>query len=307
MLRYIVQRALQAVPVLVGITVVTFLMLHLVPGDPVLLFAGDKPMTDEQAAEIRHQLGLDRPLLTQYEDYTAHLARGDLGRALRSQRPVLASILEVLPATAQLTLAALGLAVALGLALGVVAALAHRTWLDTAAMAVAILGVSMPVFYSSLLLLMLFSFTLGWFPATGEGGLDHLILPATALGLISSAVLARLVRSGLLGVLRQDYIVTASAKGLSRRLVVWRHALRNALIPVITMVGLQLGALLGGAVVTETIFSRPGLGRLAVDAILNRDFPLVQGTVLVAAVVYVAVNLLVDIAYAAVDPRIRYG
>ena len=307
MLRYITQRALQAVPVLVGITVVTFLMLHLVPGDPVLLFAGDKPMTDAQAAEIRHQLGLDRPLLTQYEDYAAHLLRGDLGRALRSQRPVLASILEVLPATVQLTLAALGLAVALGLALGVVAALAHRTWLDTAAMALAILGVSMPVFYSSLLLLMLFSFTLGWFPATGEGGLDHLILPATALGLISSAVLARLVRSGLLGVLRQDYIVTASAKGLSRRLVVWRHALRNALIPVITMLGLQLGALLGGAVVTETIFSRPGLGRLAVDAILNRDFPLVQGAVLVAAVVYVAVNLLVDIAYAAVDPRIRYG
>ncbi|HEV2282111.1 MAG TPA: ABC transporter permease [bacterium] len=307
MLRYIGQRALQAVPVLVGITVVTFLMLHLVPGDPVLLFAGDKPMSDAQAAEIRHQLGLDRPLLTQYEDYVGHLLRGDLGRALRSQRPVLASILEVLPATVQLTLAALGLAILFGLALGVVAALAHRTWLDTAAMAVAILGVSMPVFYSSLLLLMLFSFTLGWFPATGEGGLDHLILPATALGLISSAVLARLVRSGMLGVLRQDYIVTARAKGLSRALVLWRHALRNALIPVITMLGLQLGALLGGAVVTETIFSRPGLGRLAVDAILNRDFPLVQGTVLVAAFVYVAVNLLVDVAYAAVDPRIRYG
>ncbi|HEV2439367.1 MAG TPA: ABC transporter permease [bacterium] len=262
-------------------------------------------MSEAQAAEIRHQLGLDRPLLTQHEDYAAHLLRGDLGRALRSQRPVLDSILEVLPATAQLTLAALGLATLLGLALGVVAALAHRTWLDTAAMGMAILGVSMPVFYSSLLLL-LFSFTLGWFPATGQGGLDHLILPATALGLISSAVLARLVRSGMLGVLRQDYIVTARAKGLSRRLVVWRHALRNALIPVITMLGLQLGALLGGAVVTETIFSRPGLGRLAVDAILNRDFPLVQGTVLVAAVVYVAVNLLVDIAYAAVDPRIRY-
>ena len=307
MLRYIGERALQAVPVLVGITVVTFLMLHLVPGDPVLLFAGEKPMSEAQAAEIRHQLGLDRPLLTQYEDYAAHLLRGDLGRALRSQRPVLESILEVLPATVQLTLSALGLAIALGLALGVLAALAHRTWLDTAAMGVAILGVSMPVFYSSLLLLLLFSFTLGWFPATGQGGFDHLILPATALGLISSAVLARLVRSGMLGVLRQDYIVTARAKGLSRALVVWRHALRNALIPVITMLGLQLGALLGGAVVTETIFSRPGLGRLAVDAILNRDFPLVQGTVLVAAVVYVVVNLVVDIAYAAVDPRIRYG
>jgi peptide/nickel transport system permease protein len=307
MLRYIGERALQTVPVLVGITIVTFLMLHLVPGDPVLLFAGDKPMTEERAAEIRHQLGLDRPLLTQYEDYAGHLLRGDLGRALRSQRPVRDSIFEVLPATVQLTLAALVLATALGLVLGVVAALAHRTWLDTAAMGVAILGVSMPVFYSSLLLLLFFSFTLGWLPATGEGGLDHLILPAAALGLISSAVLARLVRSGMLGVLRQDYIVTARAKGLSRTLVVWRHALRNALIPVITMLGLQLGALLGGAVVTETIFSRPGLGRLAVDAILNRDFPLVQGTVLIAAVVYVMVNLLVDVAYAAVDPRIRYG
>ncbi|HLW49148.1 MAG TPA: ABC transporter permease [bacterium] len=307
MLRYIGERALHTVPVLVGISIITFLMLHLVPGDPVLLFAGDKPMTEEQAAAIRHQLGLDRPLLVQYEDYAGHLLRGDLGRALRSQRPVRDSILEVLPATVQLTLAALALATALGLALGIAAALAHRTWLDTAAMGVAILGVSMPVFYSSLLLLLFFSFTLGWLPATGEGGLDHLILPATALALVSSAVLARLVRSGMLGVLRQDYIVTARAKGLSRALVVRRHALRNALIPVITMLGLQLGALLGGAVVTETIFSRPGLGRLAVDAILNRDFPLVQGTVLVAAVVYVLVNLLVDIAYAAVDPRIHYG
>src|SRR5579864_2755641 len=307
MLRYIGERALHTVPVLVGISIITFLMLHLVPGDPVLLFAGDKPMTEEQAAAIRHQLGLDRPLLVQYEDYAGHLLRGDLGRALRSQRPVRDSILEVLPATVQLTLAALALATALGLALGIAAARAHRTWLDTAAMGVAILGVSMPVFDSSLLLLLFFSFTLGWLPATGEGGLDHLILPATALALVSSAVLARLVRSGMLGVLRQDYIVTARAKGLSRALVVRRHALRNALIPVITMLGLQLGALLGGAVVTETIFSRPGLGRLAVDAILNRDFPLVQGTVLVAAVVYVLVNLLVDIAYAAVDPRIHYG
>jgi ABC-type dipeptide/oligopeptide/nickel transport system permease component len=273
----------------------------------VLLFAGDKPMSAAQAAMIRHELGLDRPLAVQYEEYAGRLLRGDLGRALRSQRPVLDSILEVLPATVQLTLAALAIATAIGLALGVAAALAHRTWLDTAAMGIAILGVSMPVFYSSLLLLLFFSFTLGWLPATGEGGLDHLILPATALALVSSAVLARLVRSGMLGVLRQDYIVTARAKGLSRALVVRRHALRNALIPVITMLGLQLGALLGGAVVTETIFSRPGLGRLAVDAILNRDFPLVQGTVLVAAVVYVLVNLLVDIAYAAVDPRIHYG
>jgi peptide/nickel transport system permease protein len=306
MLRYIVQRIGQLVPILVGISGITFLMLHLVPGDPVLIFAGDKPLTEERAAEIRHQLGLDRPIWIQYWDYAIHAAQGNLGRGLRSQRPVLDSILEVVPSTAQLTLAALALATVVGVTLGIVAALAHGTWVDTAAMTVAILGVSMPVFYSSLLLILLFSFTLGWFPATGQGGVERLVMPATALGLISSAVLARLVRSGMLGVLRQEYIMTARAKGLAPRAVVLRHALKNALIPTITMLGLQLGALLGGAVVTETIFSRPGVGRLAVDAILSRDFPLVQGTVLFASVAYVLVNLVVDISYAAVDPRIHY-
>lgn len=307
MLGYITNRLLQLIPVLIGISVLTFLMLHFIPGDPVLVFAGDKPLTEERAAQIRHQLGLDRPIWVQYWDYVSHVARGDLGRGLRSQRPVLNSILEVVPGTAQLTLVALALATAAGVTLGILAALAHGTWLDTTVMAFAILGISMPVFYSSLLMIFLFSFTLGWLPATGQGGLERLIMPATALGLISSAVLARLVRSGMLGVLRQEYIVTAQAKGLARRVVVLRHALKNALIPTITMLGLQLGALLGGAVVTETIFSRPGVGRLAVDAILSRDFPLVQGTVLFAAVAYVLVNLIVDIAYAAVDPRIRYG
>ncbi|HLW60338.1 MAG TPA: ABC transporter permease [bacterium] len=307
MVRYIVQRALQLIPILIGISVLTFLMLHLVPGDPVLIFAGDKPMTEERAAEIRHQLGLDRPIWVQYWDYATHAVRGDLGRGLRSQRPVLDSILEVVPGTTELTLAALAIAAAAGVTLGVVAALMHGTWVDTAAMAFAILGVSMPVFYLSLLMIFFFSFTLGWLPATGQGGLERLIMPATALGLISSAVLARLVRSGMLAVLRQEFIVTARAKGLAPRAVVWRHALKNALIPTITMLGLQLGALLGGAVVTETIFSRPGVGRLAVDAILARDFPLVQGTVLFAAVAYVLVNLLVDVSYAVVDPRIHYG
>ena len=306
MLRYIIQRLLQLIPILIGISVLTFLMLHLIPGDPVLIFAGDKPMTEERAAEIRHQLGLDRPLWVQYGDYAAHALRGDLGRGLRSQRPVLDSILEVAPGTTQLTLAALALATLLGMTLGILAALARGTWLDTAAMTFAILGVSMPVFYSSLLMILLFSFTLGWLPATGQGGVERLVMPATALGLISAAVLARLVRSGMLAVLRQEYVVTARAKGLAPRVVVLRHALKNALIPTITMLGLQLGALLGGAVVTETIFSRPGVGRLAVDAILSRDFPLVQGTVLFTAVAYVLVNLLVDISYAAIDPRVRY-
>jgi peptide/nickel transport system permease protein len=306
MLSYISQRLLQAIPVLIGISVLTFLMLHLVPGDPVLIFAGDKPMTEERAAELRHQLGLDRPLWVQYWDYASHALRGDLGRGLRSQRPVLDSIVEALPSTLELTFAALLVAAIVGVILGIIAAVAHSTWLDTAAMSFALLGVSVPVFYSSLLLILFFSFRLGWFPATGQGGLERLVLPATALGLASAAALARLVRSSMLEVLSQEYIVTARAKGLARGAVIMRHALKNALIPTVTMLGLQLGALLGGAVVTETIFSRPGLGRLAIDAIAGRDFPLIQGTVLFAAVTYVLVNLVVDVLYAAIDPRIRY-
>lgn len=303
---YIAQRLLHAIPVLIGISVLSFLMLHVIPGDPVQVFAGDKPLTPERAAELRHVYGLDRPLVVQYLDYASHALQGDLGVALRSQRPVLDSILEVLPSTAQLTLAALALAAMLGISAGIAAAVAHGTWLDTAVMAVAMVGISTPIFYSSLLLILLFSFTLAWLPATGQGGVERLIMPAAALGLSSAAVLARLVRSSMLEVLRQEYVTTARAKGLQPALVIVRHALKNALIPAVTMLGLQLGALLGGAVVTETIFSRPGVGRLAVDAILGRDFPLVQGTVLVAACVYVLVNLAVDISYAVIDPRIRY-
>jgi peptide/nickel transport system permease protein len=303
---YIVQRLVQAVPVLIGISVLTFLMLHLIPGDPVTVFAGDKPLTPQRADELRHQYGLDRPLWVQYADYAGNALRGNLGASLRSQRPVLDAILEALPSTAQLTLTALALAAVVGTTWGITAAVAHGTWLDTAVMAVAMLGISTPVFYSSLLLILLFSFTLAWLPATGQGGVERLIMPALALGISSSAVLARLMRSSMLEVLHQEYITTAQAKGLARQLVILRHALKNALIPAVTMLGLQLGALLGGAVVTETIFSRPGIGRLAVDAILNRDFPVVQGTVLFAACDYVLVNLAVDESYAVIYPRIRY-
>ena len=306
MISYITQRLLQAIPVLIGISLLTFAMLHLVPGDPVLIFAGDKPITPERAAEIRHQLGLDRPLWVQYWDYASHALRGDLGVGLRSQRPVRDSSLEALPSTLELTAAALLVAAVLGVLLGIIAAVASGSWLDTIAMSAAMLGVSVPVFYSSLLLILFFSFRLGWVPATGQGGLNRLVLPATALGFASAAALARLVRSSMLEVLGQEYIVTARAKGLAERAVILAHALKNALIPTVTMLGLQLGALLGGAVVTETIFSRPGLGRLAVDAISSRDFPLIQGTVLFAAVAYVLVNLAVDVLYAVIDPRIRY-
>ena len=307
MFHYVSQRLLQAVPVLIGISILTFAMLHLVPGDPVSIFAGDKPLTIERAAELRHQLGLDQPLWVQYRDYAGHALCGNLGVGLRGRRPVIDSILEALPSTLELTGAALLVAAIVGIALGIVAAVAHGTWIDTAAMSFAMLGVSVPVFYSSLLLILLFSFRLGWFPATGQGGLERLALPATALGLASAAALARLVRSSMLEVLAQEYIVTARAKGLSGGAVIMRHGLKNALIPTVTMLGLQLGALLGGAVVTETIISRPGLGRLAVDAITSRDFPLIQGVVLFAAVLYVLVNLIVDVLYAVIDPRIRYG
>jgi len=306
MSRYITQRVIHLLPILIGISVVTFLMLHLIPGDPVLIFAGDKPLTEQRHEELRHELGLDRPLWAQYWTYVSGIAHGDLGVGLHSGRPVLDSIREAAPATAALTLSALGVAVVLGLGLGIAAALAHGTWFDTVTMTIAILGVSMPVFYLGLLMIIFFSFDLRWFPATGQGGFSHLAMPAAALGLVTSAVLARLVRSSMLAVLREDYVQTARAKGLPRAIVVLRHALKNALIPILTVLGLQLGALLSGAVVTETFFSRAGLGRLAVDAILNRDYSLVQGAVLFSALVYVIANLLVDVAYAAVDPRIRY-
>lgn len=307
MFRYTCERLLQAIPVLIGISVLTFAMLHLVPGDPVLIFAGDKPLTEERAAEIRHQLGLDRPLWVQYWDFASHAARGDLGVGLRSRRPVIDSILEALPSTLELTGAALLVAAVAGITLGIVAAIAHGTWIDTVAMSLAMVGISVPVFYSGLLLILFFSFRLAWFPATGQGGIGRLVLPAAALGLASAASLARLMRSSMLEELGQEYIVTARAKGLAGGAVIRRHALKNALIPTVTMLGLQLGVLLGGAVVTETIFSRPGLGRLAVDAIAGRDFPLIQGVVLFAAVVYVLINLIVDVLYAAIDPRIRHG
>ena len=306
MTTYVLRRIVQAVPVLLGISVFTFLMAHLTPGDPVYIFAGDRPLTEERADQIRHQYGLDKPLWVQYRDYMGDLLRGDLGSGLHSKRPVWDTIQEAMWPTIQLTLAGLVVAVVLGVALGILAAIFHNSWLDTGAMVVALLGVSMPIFYLGLLLLFAFSFNIHLFPATGTGGWKHLVLPAITVGFASSAYIARLVRSSMLEVLRQDYVVTARAKGLREGVVVARHALKNALIPVITFLGIQLAGLLTGAVVTETVFSRPGLGRVAVTAINNRDFPLIQGTVLITAVIYVLVNLVVDLSYAVIDPRIRY-
>jgi len=292
--------------VLWGVTTLVFLATHILPGDPVELMLAESGGSAESIAYLRDQLSLDDPLYVQYGRFLLNTLRGDLGRSIFTNRPVLQTILEQLPSTIELALAAMLVAITLGTGLGTLAALNHNSWLDNACMAIAVAGVSVPIFWSGLLLILLFASTLHWLPATGQGSLKQLFMPAVVLGFASSGTIARLVRSSLLEVLYKEYITTARAKGLSERLILIRHALKNALIPVITVVGLQFGFLLGGAVVTETVFSRQGIGRLIVDAILWKDFPLVQGGVLLAAVTYTLVNLLVDISYAFADPRIRH-
>ena len=306
MLQFVGKRLLASIPVLWGVTTLVFLAIHLLPGDPAELMLAESGGSAESIAYLRTQLGLDDPLYVQYGRFLLNTLRGDLGRSIFTNRPVLQTILEQLPSTIELALAAMLVAIALGTGLGILAALNHNSWLDNACMTLAVTGVSVPIFWSGLLLILLFSSTLHWLPATGQGGLRHLLMPAVVLGFASSGTIARLVRSSLLEVLYKEYITTARAKGLSERLILTHHALKNALIPVITVVGLQFGFLLGGAVVTETVFSRQGIGRLILDAILWKDFPLVQGGVLLAAVTYTLVNLLVDISYAFADPQIRH-
>jgi peptide/nickel transport system permease protein len=307
MLTWVLRRILAVVPVLFGVTLAVFSMLFLVPGDPVKMMLAEFVTTPDQIAQMRAQLHLDEPILKQYGRFVANAARGDLGTSIRSRRPVTTEIGENVASTAQLALAAMLVAVGLGIPLGLIAALSRSSWLDVASMGAALLGVSMPSFWLGLLLIFVFSLHLAWFPATGGGDLHHLVLPAVTLGMIAAAIIARLTRSSMLEVLGQDYVRTARAKGLGGFSVVVRHALKNALIPIITIFGLQFGNLLAGAVIVETVFSRPGLGRLIVGGILNKDFPLVQGVVLFVATTYVLINLLVDVAYADADPRIRFG
>ena len=305
MLIYLTRRLLAAGPVLFGVTLAVFSMLFLVPGDPVKMMLAEFVTMPAQIERMRAELHLDDPVVVQYARFVGGALRGDLGTSIRSRRPVTTEIAENVVSTMQLAVAAMAVAVAIGVPLGLAAALGRNSWLDVGAMAVALLGVSMPSFWLGLLLIFVFSLHLAWFPATGGGDLHHLVLPAITLGAIASAIIARLTRSSMLEVLGQDYVRTARAKGLAWWGVVVRHALKNALIPVITIFGLQFGNLLAGAVIVETVFSRPGLGRLIVGAILAKDFPLVQGTVLFVASVYVLINVLVDVAYAVVDPRIR--
>jgi len=306
-LTYVGRRILAVVPVLFGVTLAVFSMLFLVPGDPVKIMLAEFVTTPEQIARMRAQLHLDEPVLVQYGRFVGNALRGDLGVSIRSRRPVAAEIRENIGSTGQLALASMVVAIGLGVPLGLLAALGRNSWLDVAAMVVALLGVAMPSFWLGFLLIFVFSLHLGWLPATGGGDLLHLVMPAVALGMIAAAIIARLTRSSMLEVLGQDFVRTARAKGLGGWIVIVRHALRNALIPVVTVFGLQFGNLLAGAVIVETVFSRPGLGRLIVGGILAKDFPLVQGTVLFVAAAYVLINVMVDVAYAYVDPRIRIG
>ena len=302
---FLTRRLLLLFPTLLGVTLATFLMLHLTPGDPVTIMLGEFASASD-VARLRAELGLDRPIVVQYLKFLGRAVRGDLGSSIRSRRPVQEEIAERLPATMMLALAAQVLAVCAGITAGVTAAAARRPSVDSAIVAVTLVGLSMPTFWSGLLLILLFSLTLGWLPITASGGLRALILPAVTLAAPAAAVLARVTRASVLEVLRQDYVRTARAKGVSERLVVYRHALRNALIPVLTVAALQFAGLVAGAVIVESVFSRPGLGRLAVTAILSRDFPLAQGIVLVVASMYVFVNVGVDLVYGVLDPRIRY-
>jgi peptide/nickel transport system permease protein len=306
MARYALGRLFAAIPTLLALTVLVFLMLQLIPGDPAEIFLGEQRSTPELLEQVRQDMGLDRPLYEQYLTYLGGVVRGDLGESLFNKQPVLDQILEALPYTMALAMSALVISTVLGLTLGVVSALKHNTWIDTLAMAFALLGVSMPVFWLGLLMILVFSVNLQWFPPMGQGSLDRLVLPAMTLGLLSSATLARLVRSSMLDAMADDYIRTARAKGLHERSVIVRHALRNALIPAVTVMGLQFGGLLSGAVITETIFARVGLGKMYVESILNKDITMIQGLTLIIAFMIIMINILVDLSYATLDPRIRY-
>ncbi|MDQ2785364.1 MAG: ABC transporter permease [Chloroflexota bacterium] len=307
MYAFIARRLLATIPVLLGVSLAVFLMLQLVPGDPAELMLSEFQTTPDQIARLRTQLHLNDPLPVQFGRFIWNASHGDLGYSVRSKRPVAAEIRDNLPSTLELAVAGLLIAALIGTVLGVLAAIRQHTWLDASSMFLALAGVSMPSFWLGFLIIFVFSLHIRLFPATGGGDLRHLVMPATTLGLGAAAIIARLTRSSMLEVLKQEYMTTARAKGLPERRVVLAHGLRNALIPVVTIFGLQFGQLLAGTVIIETVFGRPGIGRLIVDAILAKDFPMVQGIVLLIATSYVIVNLIVDIIYGFLDPRIRYS
>lgn len=305
MLVYVLGRIAAALPALFGVSLVVFFMLRLVPGDPVdMMFVSRPRPTAEQRQAVERDMGLDLPIHRQYVKYVGDLLQGDLGDSFRSKRPVLDEIVTRLPNTLRLTTASLVIALTLGIGAGVMAAAFKDRFVDRAITVVTVIGLSVPSFWLALMVILLFAVRLRWFPVAGAGTWRHLVLPAMTLGLLAATSLARLTRASMLEALGQDYVRTAQAKGLRRSLVVWRHALRNALIPIVTIVGLLVGGLLSGAFFIEAVFAYPGIGYLAVTSFQARDFPMIQGIVLFVAVVYVLVNLVTDLLYAVVDPRV---
>jgi peptide/nickel transport system permease protein len=303
--RYLVRRLALTIPVLLGVATLVFSLIHLIPGDPAQAMLGETA-SPQDVAELRERLGLDRPLVEQYGAFLRGLVTGNLGTSLRTSEPVATMIAQRMPATAELAFAAMLFAIVFSIPLGMAAAVWKGTGIDHAAMTVALLGISLPNFWLGPLLAIIFSVELGWLPVSGRGTLAHLILPAISLGAGLAAILARMTRATLLEELREPYVHAARARGASKARAVIHHALRNSLIPVVTLIGLQFGAVLTGAVITETVFSWPGIGRLLVQSIGFRDYPMVQGCILLIALTYVGVNLLTDVLYGVLDPRIRY-
>jgi peptide/nickel transport system permease protein len=302
--RYLIRRLLLTIPVLLGVATLVFSLIHFIPGDPAQAMLGEGA-APEDVAQLRERLGLDRPLLVQYGSFLQGLARGDLGVSLRNDQPVLHQIIERMPATAELAFSSMAVAVLIALPLGIIAAVWKGTAVDHSAMTLSLLGISVPNFWLGPLLAIVFAVKLGWLPVGGRGTLAHLVLPSVTLGAALAAILARMTRASLLEELREPYVLAARAKGVSRSRAILHHALRNSLIPIVTILGLQFGVVLTGAVITETIFAWPGIGRLLIQSISFRDYPTVQGCVLLIAVTYVGVNLLTDLTYGFLDPRIR--
>lgn len=302
--RYIIRRLLLLIPVMLGVSFIVFTIMFFTPGDPAKIMLGERAPQAEVAA-LRTQMGLDDPFIVQFYNFIRNATRGDFGRSLVTRRPVAEELFARFPATLQLAASAVLIAVAIGIPVGILSAVKQYSFFDGAAMTLALVGVSMPNFWQGLMMILLFSVYLRWLPSSGIGTFRHLIMPAVTLGTSSAALITRMTRSSMLEVVRQDYIRTARAKGLAERVVINRHALKNALIPVVTVIGLQFGYLLGGAVLTETVFAWPGVGRMMVDAIRQKDFPVVQAGVLLLAVAFSIVNLVVDILYAYIDPRIK--
>jgi peptide/nickel transport system permease protein len=305
MTRYLLRRLVLTVPVVLGVATLVFALIHLVPGDPAQSMLGESASVKEIEA-LRRTLGLDQPLLTQYGTFLRGLAHGDLGKSFRFGTPVAQEIGRRLPVTALLAVSAMAVAILVAIPLGIVAAVFRGRPLDHAAMTLALVGISMPSFWLGPLLAILFAVRLGWLPVSGAGTPWHLVLPAITLGTALSAILARMTRSSVIEELRELYVISARARGLSRARAVVRHAFRNSLIPIVTIIGLQFGAVLTGTIITETIFAWPGVGRLLIQAINTRDYPLVQGCILFISLTYVAMNLITDLTYGLLDPRIRF-